>query len=140
MDQGCEQEVILIRGLPGSGKSTKAKEISRTNIIHIENDIFHMKKSKYEFNLDLVPDAYTWVKGNVCYYLNQGKSVVISNTFISNKTIKAYVDIAKRYNVKVKIIEMKEHYGNIHDVPETVLKSMADNWEELDNDNVQYLY
>jgi predicted kinase len=131
--------VTLVRGLPGSGKTTLSKLLERPGTIHIENDMFHMIDGKYTFKYEVVKDAYMWIKGTVCYHLNQGDSVVVSNTFISNKTIKEYVDIAKQYNADVKIIEMKEHYGNVHNVPEDVLKSMAENWQELDKDNIKYL-
>ena len=134
-----EQELLLVRGLPGSGKTTEAKKRIDGNTIHIENDIFHMINDEYDFKEALVKDAYMWVKGNVCYCLNQGNNVVVSNTFISNKTINEYVKIGLRYNCKIKIIEMKEHYGNVHDVPRMVLGSMKKNWQELDEENVKYL-
>jgi len=42
------KELILLRGLPGSGKSTFAKSISHAAVGHIEADMFFMKDWWYK--------------------------------------------------------------------------------------------
>jgi predicted kinase len=43
--------LTIVRGLPGSGKSTYAKSL---NVFHIEADMFCMKDGKYEFDAERV--------------------------------------------------------------------------------------
>ena len=49
----------IIRGLPGSGKTSLA--IDRySHLLRIETDMFFMRKGKYTFTLDLNKKAVKW--------------------------------------------------------------------------------
>lgn len=85
-----KNEMILMFGFPGSGKSTYAKLIS--------------KKKKYVYTsqdqdktriLRIVNDA-----------LDDGKNIVIDNTHVTKMQRKKYIDIAKKHKVPVRIFVM----------------------------------
>jgi predicted kinase len=126
-------DLIIIRGLPGSGKSTRAKEIllSMDACKHFENDMFHIVDGNYHFKIENILDAQRWCQGSTAFWLNRGHSVIVSNTFIKIIDMEAYFDMAKSYGARLKIIEMKSNYGSIHNVPDKALKTMEKGWEEL---------
>lgn len=127
-----ENKLIIIRGLPGSGKSTKAKEIveKTDHSAHCEADMFHMIGGEYCFNINNIKDAHKWCQASTAYWLNRGYTTVVSNTFTTIAEMEPYFEMAKHYGAYIEVIEMKEDYGNIHSVPEDVLQKMADCWEE----------
>lgn len=129
-----ENKLIIIRGLPGSGKSTKAKEIvccdDTETTKHYEADMFHIINGEYCFNVKNIKDAHKWCQASTAYWLNRGCTVVVSNTFTTIKEMEPYFEMAKQYGAYIEVIEMKENYGNVHNVPEDVLQKMADRWEE----------
>lgn len=126
--------LILVRGLPGSGKSTFAHKMF-PKIIHLENDMFHMV---YDENIfpDFVYD-FTVEKSRLrsldCLnitrqLLNCGASVIVSNVFTTKNSINRYVTTAECLGHTVKIFRMLNDFGNQHDVPEHVLDSMRDSF------------
>ena len=123
--------LYIIRGLPGSGKSTKAKEIAiQEKIKYYESDMFFINsEGEYNFNFDYIKQAHEWCKINVQSELFKGNSVIVSNTFIKFSEMVLYIEMAKEFDVRVKIIEMTGTYGNIHDVPDFILKKMKKNYE-----------
>ena len=73
-------KLTLIRGLPGSGKSTLAKTLSAR---HFEADMYFVNEhGEYLYQADKIGDAHHWCKKMTRKALEQGESVVVSNTFV----------------------------------------------------------
>jgi hypothetical protein len=64
--------------------------------------------------------------------LANGVDVVVSNTFTTNSEILPYIELAKKYGVDYKIIEMKGKFGSIHNVPKEAIEAMRKRWECID--------
>lgn len=129
-------KLIIIRGLPGSGKSTLAANIINCqdgNYEHFEADMFFQSLTgEYEFISNLIGIAHDWCYSNTIKALLNGHNVVVSNTFTKKWELESYLAIATLIpNVEIIVYEMKNQYGNIHNVPEKKLKQMADRWEEI---------
>lgn len=127
--------LYLIRGLPGSGKSTYAEMLVTEGecCAYFEADMFFMNKyGEYIFDGTKLPKAHAWCQNQVRCFLRSGYSVAISNTFTTKKEAQPYLDMAKEYDASVKIIEMTGSYGSIHDVPEHVIENMKKRWEHHD--------
>lgn len=120
-------KLTLIRGLPGSGKSTLAKKQAA---IHLEADMFFVKKGVYCYDPALITLAHRWCERRTEKLLQRGKPVVVSNTFTQWWQIEPYIEIAKRQNVRVKLIEAHGNYQNVHDVPEEVVAKMKIGYED----------
>lgn len=120
-------KLTLIRGLPGSGKSTLAKKQSA---IHFEADMFFMKNEVYCFDMTLLGEAHQWCETQTALALKRGQAVVVSNTFIQWWQIEPYIQLAKRQNVPVKLLEARGNYQSVHDVPEEVLAQMKMTYED----------
>jgi predicted kinase len=111
------KELILVRGCPGSGKSTFAKLLGGK---HIEADMFFMKDGEYQFDFTKLKDAHRWCNTIVGSWMSDGEErVVVSNTFTQEWEMKDYYDWAKDFDYKVfsVIVENTHNSDNIHNVP-----------------------
>lgn len=115
--------MILVRGLPGSGKSTVAK-----NLIgfyqHIETDMFWMVNGEYKFDFNRLGEAHAWCLSQTRDMLVRGWSPVVSNTFTTVKEIRPYFELAKEFDIVPQVITCQSGFKNVHDVPEATLAKM----------------
>jgi predicted kinase len=123
------QNFILIRGLPGSGKSTIAKSIA--NHEHFETDAYFVKDGTYQFDITKLKEAHEWTQVQVWKALLEGKSVIVSNTFTKKWEVEPYLKMAESLKIVPTIITATGNYQNIHNVPEDIIQRMKDRWEEF---------
>lgn len=123
----------IVRGLPGSGKSTYAKKLIEYD--HFEADMFFDSSLGYRFESNFIGLAHDWCFTNVIKSLRDGKNVVVTNTFTQLWEMDRYLAIPISIpDVKIEIVELKTQYGNIHSVPEDKLKKMSSRWEDIPED------
>jgi hypothetical protein len=118
-------EIVLIRGLPGSGKSTEARAMEDHQ--HFEADMFLDVDGKYVYDTSKVKAAHDWCVAEAKRTLEKGVSVVVSNTFVKLWEMQRYIDLGFPF----RIIEMKGKYQNIHGVPQDKIDLMAKGWQLL---------
>ena len=70
-----EKILYINRGVAGSGKSTKAKQLAPKENIFSTDD-FWMKDGKYIFNPALLGEAHQWNIDRVDNALNEGNPIV----------------------------------------------------------------
>lgn len=119
-------KLIIFRGVPGTGKSTKAREYAQKhNIHHFEADMFFERNGKYDFDPSKLNAAHSWCRHKVKSELARGRSVVVSNTFTQYWELESYLaDAFMIGDVSVEIYHCKKEYGNVHNVPEEKMKVM----------------
>ena len=129
------QHIFMVRGLPGSGKSTYAKKIVEAGWagIHLDADMYWMHEGEYKFNADKLSWAHGWLRGTFKHCLDAGLSIALSGTLLKPRYIRPYTDMIKAQllyngNIKLHIRTMLSNYGSIHNVPESVLESMRNNF------------
>lgn len=122
-------KLILIRGIPGSGKTTFAS-VKFSGVFHLENDMYHVKNGKYSFDPHMQDNAISWCMDMCRTALALGMDCVVSNTFTKKKYIEAYARIADEFNADFEVYRMCGEFGNIHSVPEDVFANMKKNFED----------
>lgn len=120
--------LILIRGLPGSGKSTMARQY---HALHLEADMYHVKDGKYLFDGSKTKLSHEWCQKTCFDAMDNGMDVVVSNTFTQKWEMQPYFDYAKKTGHELVVITTTGAYGSIHGVPAEVVEKMSKRWEEL---------
>jgi predicted kinase len=123
-----EKELILLRGLPGSGKSTFAKRICNQ---HVEADEFFVVNGVYEFDPTKLKQAHEWCRNKAQEWMKQGYNVVVSNTFTQEWEMDPYYWLAEQYGYRVhSLVVENRHMGvNQHGVPADKLEQMKNRFE-----------
>lgn len=122
----------IIRGIPGSGKSTFAKSFG---CLHVENDMFRMRDGKYHF------DCRSSTVKNQCKRfveeaLRLGVDVCVSNVFYLYKTVDEFVELGKHYGADVEVYKMVGHFENVHGVPDHAITHFENEWEDYRGEKI----
>lgn len=116
-------ELVLIRGLPGSGKTTMAKAM--VDHVHVEADQFFDVDGVYRFDRSRICLAHEWCQSETRAALSRTLDVVVSNTFTEMWELEPYLRMADN----VRIIETVGRWQNVHGVPEHAVHLMRQRWE-----------
>mgnify|MGYP000034547703 CR=1 FL=1 len=123
-------ELILIRGIPGSGKSEFVSSYLADQAVHIETDQFFVGvDGVYRFIPEKLKIAHAWCQVKAEVYLRRGVTVVVSNTFSQQWELQPYIDMAKFQGVKLRVLTVHGDYGSQHNVPRKSIQKMIDRWE-----------
>jgi predicted kinase len=121
-------KLVLIRGLPGSGKSTMAKALCYSpDWVHLETDQFWITdilSGEYKFDASRLGEAHAWCQNTTRDYLSRDIDVVVSNTFTTVKELRPYFDIAREFGIVPNVFIAQNKFGNVHNVPAETLARM----------------
>jgi predicted kinase len=139
MDTNIEKQgyLILLRGVPGSGKTTLAKVILQqpSNVdpeILSADDFFETKDGEYIFDSSKLKEAHNYCQFRCSERMRQQKSrIVVANTFTQEWEMEEYFKMAERYNYRVHTLIVENRHGgeNIHGVPKDKLQQMKDRFQ-----------
>jgi predicted kinase len=122
--------LVLIRGLPGSGKSTMAKGYSKDGYQHFESDQYFQSEDGYIFDETKLAQAHAWCLEQTRKALADGEHVVVANVFATHQDVQPYIDLGFGY----QIIDATQKDKSIQKVPADILTSTKAIWvsaEEL---------
>ncbi len=116
--------LILIRGLPGSGKSTIAQHL--TQYVIDDDDFYTKDDGTYNFTCDMIEPCHAWMLSYCEYLMSTGGDISITSPLISEVRINRFMDLANKYSYEFhSIIKENRHIGtSIHNVPDDQLNEM----------------
>lgn len=121
------QKYFILRGIPGSGKSTTAKILQQgLNGQFYEADQYFMVDGEYKFDRNKLGSAHQWCQTAVAAELAAGWDCIVSNTFTTIKELRPYFKIGAKLGIKPSVLTCHGNYGSIHGVPDDALKAMRD--------------
>jgi len=144
-----KQTLTLIRGLPGSGKTTYAlsKILKQDpNTKHFEADT-HFEtiddvtgERKYNFNPKELPVAHNKCFENTKKALQSGSNVVVTNTFTQIWEMQNYINMVTtlnktgKFHIQLKVFKATGNFKNTHGVPPESIDKMRNRWEDYDSE------
>lgn len=146
------KQLILTRGVSGSGKSFLAKQLKEkymndglTCHIFSTDDYWYIGNGdKYIFDFSKIGVAHRWNQKRVKNAMHNCENVVIvDNTNTTWKEIKNYIDMALTHNYSVKTVEPSTAWKynvdecfekNSHGVPRETIQRMLDRF--VDNETI----
>lgn len=120
-----ERNLIIVRGLPGSGKSTFAKLLGRA--ICTADDYHTDRAGNYNWKPQNVSKAHEWCQRKCRRFMQAGiENVIVANTSTTEAEIRPYIMMAKKLGYRVFSVVMENrHYGvNLHNVPQATMDKM----------------
>jgi NEDD4-binding protein 2 len=125
--------LILLRGLPGSGKSTFANYMFSNNIFEADQ-YFYDEDGNYNFDASKLYEAHKWCQLRVEHAMEDNlesngmyfSEIVVSNTSTTEKELEPYLELAKKYDYQVVSLIVENRHGNksVHNVPEETIERM----------------
>jgi predicted kinase len=138
MSYGPSKIVVVLRGLPGTGKSTYAEKHYNDAVVCSADSFFVNEEGKYEFDSRKLPQAHQH-----CLHLfieaviNGEKVVVIDNTNTCIWEYENYIFLAEKLGYQIQVIRIRFEKSdipvlekrNIHNVPIFAIEQMFERFE-----------
>lgn len=121
--------LILVRGLPGAGKTSLAKAISPCDVAA---DDFFDRNTNGIFDSSLIKQAHQWCANETEFWMTQNQpKIAVHNTFTQEWEMQKYFDLADQYGYLVHsiIVENRHESKSIHSVPDNKVAQMKDRFE-----------
>jgi NEDD4-binding protein 2 len=125
--------LILLRGLPGSGKSTFANYMFSNNIFEADQ-YFYNEEGKYNFDASKLYEAHKWCQLRVEHAMEDNlesggvyfSEIVVSNTSTTEKELEPYLELAKKYDYQVVSLIVENRHSGVskHNVPAETIEKM----------------
>jgi predicted kinase len=130
--------LVLLRGLPGSGKSSFAKHMWSDFVICEADQFFYDPEGNYNFDPSKLRDAHKYCRDKVETFMSDNvknsqfyPEIVVSNTFTREWEMDEYFKLAKKYNYQVVSLIVENRHGNknVHGVPDSKIEEMKNRFE-----------
>lgn len=128
-------KVTVVRGCPGSGKSTFARKHFQCCIL--ENDQFQIIDGKYCWSAEGTKAAMSLCRRIAEEILRNGSDVCICNTFTKKRFVEGYRQLAEHYGAEFEVIRMTGEFKNTHNVPQFILDNMKKSFEDWPGEIIQ---
>ena len=125
-----EKILYIVRGIPGSGKTTFAKQLT-SNVFEADH-YFYDNDGNYNFIASEIKEAHKECQQFVGYAMESGiPKIAVSNTFTQEWELQPYYELAIKYGYYVTSIIVENRHGgtNVHDCPEDIIELMRNRFE-----------
>ena len=139
--------LYIIRGLPGSGKSTLGDRLATTDkrfnshtkeygttYSFAADDWFTDGSGNYNFVPDELPDAHEDCRARVMgAMMSDIGNIAVCNTFTQFWEAAPYIKLCNTYGYTPVVVECQSQFGNIHGCPPEKIEEMADRWDSRED-------
>ena len=143
--------LVLMRGLPGSGKSTLSKQLAgRDGTVVSADDFFINRQGHYVFQPTRLGEAHERCQQMAWRALSRGCTpVVVDNTNTEAHEMLPYVKMAAQFDYYVELAEPTTPWRHdprllakrsVHNVPERTIERMMDRFQGPDRVSVHILF
>jgi len=129
-------QVYILRGIPGAGKSTWAKHHAQGEYVIVSADHFFMKRGEYQFDPRFLPQAHqgcfrAFVDHAGAEFTDRLDEIYVDNTNINAWECSPYVLGGESYGWNVTLVHVHidpavAFARGTHGVPERVVYGMAE--------------
>jgi predicted kinase len=132
------KKLYIVRGLPGSGKSTFAEALVGHDFLVCEADKYFIIDGEYKFDGTKIKQAHEWCRNRVETYMKDSlvndqfyREIAVSNTFTQEWEMESYYKLAEQYGYMVFSIIVENRHGGVneHGVPADKLEQMKNRFE-----------
>jgi predicted kinase len=123
--------LYIVRGIPGSGKSTFAQSLD-CPVFEADQYFIDSETGEYKFDGSKIKLAHNWCKLRVEQSMEDDfQKIAVSNTFTQEWEMDAYYELAKQYGYRVFSLIVENRHGGVneHGVPEDKLEQMKTRFE-----------
>jgi len=123
--------LYIVRGVPGSGKSTFAQSLD-CPVFEADQYFIDSETGEYKFDGSKIKLAHNWCKLRVEQSMEDDfQKIVVSNTFTQEWEMDAYYELAKQYGYRVFSLIVENRHGGVneHGVPEDKLELMKNRFK-----------
>jgi hypothetical protein len=124
-------DLILVRGVPGSGKTTFSSLID-PDVRVSADDFFTDEDGNYNFDKSRLSEAHAWCQTQVFNAMRDGKErIVVDNTFTRTWEMIYYYHVASLNGYRVHSIVKENRHGGktTHGVPDKHVEKMKDRFQ-----------
>jgi hypothetical protein len=114
-DHSVGPVLCVVRGIPGTGKTTLAEQLSPNNIC--ADDFFTQDRDVgWYYNKDYLAQAHRWCNAIAAQHIMFGRHVVVHNTFVQSFELEPMFQLSMLAHCPLLIFSLTKEYGSIHDV------------------------
>lgn len=136
------KQVTIIRGLPGSGKTTFAEDYASlldlagrdTLVIGADDCVLYYDNEggEYHFTEEVYDAAHGWMRANVIAAMQNGtEHIVLHEVFGPTREFAWVEDAAERHGYRVVSLVVENRHGgeSVHNVPSETIARMHDDFD-----------
>lgn len=130
-----EKHLIILRGLPGAGKTTLANILSEKGkypIFSIDDYFTDKQTEEYHFEFSENHIAYKDCLENCENAMKKNETkIILHNVFSMEWEIKPYFELAKKYDYILHIASVENYHNsnNTHAITKEQIKKMASKYK-----------
>lgn len=129
--------LILVRGLPGSGKSSFAGNFEAAEVFAADDYFYKRGEGKYAFDPTLLGEAHKYCQRATYFALYAGRDVVVTNTFSCRWELEPYLKFAAEVDTQVTVVDLFDGgltdeglaERGLHGVTASGIATMRARWE-----------
>lgn len=126
--------LILLRGLPGAGKSTLAGILATKEdvVLSIDDFFTDSRTGKYTFDHTRNHLAYKHCEEQVHKAMEEGRPrIFCHNVFSLDWEMEPYFTLAKKFGYQVHVVTVENYHGqkNVHEISEEQVGKMREKYK-----------